>query len=149
MNIKQLVKYDLPDFTGIIVADGAAPLKKIREFGASVAWRFNKENGKKFNKVLIAGNMKGLNKNKGQYFIADIIDCVSIKELAQISKYKEVIDYQNKHFGNWIIKDLNTFPNDKLGVSLRNAILFKNATEIKVFSTSNFSNLSNPVTYII
>ena len=150
MNIKQLVKYDLPDFTGIIVADGAAKLDEIIKFGASVAWRFNKDSASRFDKVLIAGNRKGNTSfhNKGKYFIADIIDCVSIKELSKMSEYKEIINFQNKYFGNWITKQLNTYPNDELGVSMRNAILFKNATDIREFSTSNFSNLSNPITYI-
>jgi len=151
MNIKELVKYELPEFKGIIVADGAAHLDKLRHFGASVAWKFNKDSGKRFNKILIAGNIKDpLHYNKGKFFIADIKDIVSIRELAMIFDYSEIVNYQNANFGNWISRQISTKDHSQsLGIDERNAILFQNPTEIKAFSTSNFSFLSNPVTYII
>jgi len=151
MNIKELIKYELPNFTGIIVADGAAYLEKIKEFGASVAWRFSIENALKFDKVLIAGNMKNRDyNNKGDYFIANIKSIVTIRELAQMNGYKEIVEYQNKFFGNWITNQINTINNvEPLGIDVRNAIIFENATDIKKFSTSNFSFLSNPITYIL
>ena len=151
MNIKELVKYELPEFRGIIVADGAAYLEKLRQFKASVAWRFNKERGKIFSKVLIAGNIKNPKfNNKGDYFIADIKDIVSIRELVKMPAYSNIVNYQNENFGNWVTQQINTKDNiDPLGVDVRNAILFDNPTEIKEFSTSNFNFLSNPVTYII
>lgn len=151
MNIKELVKYELPEFRGIIVADGATYLEKLRQFKASVAWRFNKERGGIFSKVLIAGNMKNPKfNNKGDYFIADIKEIVSIRELVKMPAYSDIVNYQNENFGNWVTQQINTKDNiDPLGVDVRNAILFENPTEIKEFSTSNFNFLSNPVTYII
>ena len=150
MNIKELIRYDLPDFTGIVVADGAAYLETIRKLGASVAWRFNITNALKFDKIIIAGNMKSKNyNNKGDYFIADIKNIVTIRKLAKMLEYKEIVDYQNKNFGNWISKQLNIKDTiEPLGIDHRNAILFENPTEIREFSTSYFRNLSNPVTYI-
>ena len=46
-------------------------LDEIIKFGASVAWRFNKDSASRFDKVLIAGNRKGNTSfhNKGKYFI--------------------------------------------------------------------------------
>lgn len=149
MNIKELVKQDLPDFRGIIVADGAAYLNELKDFKATIAWKFKKERGKVFNKVLVAGNKKEPLSNKGSYFIADIVDIVTIRELAHMSAYHKILEHHKKYLGNWIEKQMEIRDNiEPLGIDLRNAILFKNPIEGK-FSTSNFSFLSNPVTYII
>jgi len=151
MNIKELIKYQLPTFRGIVVADGAAPLEKIIELGASLAWRFSIENAVKFEKVLIAGNIKNKDfNNKGNYFVADIKNIVTIRELVKMNEYEKVIKYQNKFFANWITNQLNTNNNiEPLGVDVRNAIIFENASEIKSFPILNFNFLSNPVTYIV
>ena len=150
MYINEFVREELPDFKGIVIPDGAAYLEKIRDFRVTVAWKFKIQNALKYKKVLIAGNMKNRNyNNKGDYFIADIIGIVTIRELVKLPKYTEIVDYQNENFNNWISRDINTRNNiDPLGIDIRNAILFNNPTEIKEFSSSNFRNLSNPVTYI-
>ncbi len=145
MNIKQLIESDLPNFTGVVVADGAAPLEVLQNLRASVAWRFKIENALEFDEVLVAGNIKKV--NKGSYFIAQIKNIVTIREFANMPEHQNVIDYQNKHYGNWIANAIRK-NEANTGLDSRNAIIFEKPTEIRQFSTNFFSYLSNPVSYV-
>ncbi len=143
MNIKELISHDIPEFTGIFLSDGSASLEMIRNFGVSLAWKFNKNKGEKFDRVLIAGN----NQSRGQYFIAEIAEIVTIKELSQKEEYYEVLNYQNKNFNNWILQRINGVIFDNT-LNERLAIVFKNPTEIRKFSQEKIEFLANPVVYI-
>jgi len=143
MNIKEIINKDIPSYTGLAVTEGFLPLEKIRSNGISLAWVFNETRAKKFDKILIAGGRK----YKGNYFIADIVEIISVKELLEKGNYNDVIKFQNKEFNNWIAdrqdkKIIDNVLND------RKAIIFKNPSEIKKFSTKNFKFFSNPITYI-
>jgi len=41
MNFKDLIEKDLPDFSGICVAETLTPIEKVRSFGISLAWKLN------------------------------------------------------------------------------------------------------------
>jgi len=83
--------------------------------------------------------------NRGYYFIANIVDIVSIRDLTNLNEYRNLIEYQNSS-NSWIN---NALRDNSPSIDERNAILFSNPTEIKKFSTSSFSFLSNPITYIV
>ncbi len=143
MKIKELINQDIPEFTGIFLSDGSASLEKIRNFGVSLAWKFNKNKGEKFEKVLIAGN----NESRGQYFLAEIAEILTIKELSQKNEFADVLNYQNNIFNNWILQRIKGEILDNT-LNERFAIVFKNPTEIRTFSQEKIEFLSNPVAYI-
>lgn len=143
MNIKEIIKKDIPYFTGLTVTEGFLSLETIKKNGVTLAWIFNEARAKKFNKILIAGGRE----YKGKYFIADIKEIVSISELLKNDKYKEAITFQNNQFDNWISDRQNKKIIDNV-LNERKAIIIDNYSEIKEFSTKDFKFFSNPFTYV-
>lgn len=143
MNITEIINKDIPYFTGLTVTEGFLSLETIQDNGVTLAWIFNEARAKKFNKILIAGGRK----YKGEYFIADIKEILSISELIKNDKYKEVIAFQNKEFDNWISDRQDKKIIDNV-LDERKAIIIDNYSEIKKFSTKDFKFFSNPFTYV-
>ena len=61
-DIVDIIKKDLPDFTGICIREGDADIKKVRGFEITLAWKLNKYRASNYKKILIVGT----NKNKGK-----------------------------------------------------------------------------------
>ncbi len=143
MKITDIINNEIPNFSGIFVCEGSAILEKIRDFKVTLAWKFNKNRGEKFHKVLVAGN----NESRGLYFIADIEGILSVKQLSEIAEFKNVIDFHNERWDNWISRRVNGEIFDNT-LDERFAIIFSNPTEIKRFTETKIEFLGNPVGYI-
>ena len=144
MNFKDLIEKDLPDFSGICVAETLTPIEKVRSFGISLAWKFNLNRGKQFNKILIAAG----GNERGKYFIAEIKEIINIREAFNRDEFKEAINFHEILFGDWITQRINGTLIDDI-LNERNAIVFENTSKIKHFSISEFQFNSNPVYYKI
>jgi predicted ATPase len=133
MNIIEVIRKEIPDFSGICIREGDADIKKVREFKITLAWKLNRHRANEFKKILIVG----ANKNKGKYFIADITSVLSIKEAYSEGSRKEGINYQEEIYGKWISERISGVIQDN-ALEDRYAILFDEPTEIKKFK-SDFS----------
>lgn len=142
MNFVEIIKKDLPNFSGICVREGDADIEKVRVFEITLAWKLNKHRAEAFKKVLIVG----ANNNKGKYFIADIISVLSVKDAYIEGTRMSGFDYQEKIYGKWITERISGLVQDN-ALEERYSILFKNPTEIKKFS-SDFTFSRTSIYYI-
>ena len=142
MNIIDIIKKDIPDFSGICVREGDADIEKVREFEITLAWKLNKHRAESFKKILIVG----ANNNKGKYFMADIISVLSVKDAYLEGTRMSGFDYQEKIYGKWITERISGLVQDN-ALEERFSILFKNPSEIKKFS-SNFTFSRTSIYYI-
>ena len=142
MNIVDIIKKDLPDFTGICIREGEADINKVREFEITLAWKLNRYRAKNYKKILIVGT----NNNKGKYFIADIVSVLSVKEAFNEGTRIEGFHYHEEIFGKWITERIAGVVKDN-ALEERSSILFKNPTEIKTFS-SDFTFNQTSIYYV-
>ncbi|MDD5151658.1 MAG: AAA family ATPase [Flavobacterium sp.] len=142
MNIIDIIEKDIPDFSGICIREGDADIKKVREFEITLAWKLNKFRAKNYKKILIVG----ANKNKGKYFIANIVSVLSIKNAYLEGTRKDGFDYQEEIYGKWITERISGVIQDN-ALEERFAILFENPTEIKKFS-SDFTFNRTSIYYV-
>ncbi|PKP22754.1 MAG: hypothetical protein CVU05_02530 [Bacteroidetes bacterium HGW-Bacteroidetes-21] len=142
MNIKDLIEKDLPKFSGICVAETITPIQKVKVFGISLAWKFNLNKGKQFDKILIAAG----GNDRGKYFIAEIKEILSVKDLYNRIEFKKAIKYHQDLFGDWITQRVNGIIKDNV-LNERYAIIFEKASKIEHFSINDFQFNSNPVYY--
>lgn len=144
MLITELIEKDLPEFTGLCVMETTGGLAEIRAAGISLAWKFNIHRARTFKKILVAGGRD----DRGKYFIADIDEIATTLQITGRPEWASALNYHEENFGNWITDRLNGVIKDNI-LSERHAILFKNPTPIKSFSTNDFQFNSNPVYYKI
>ena len=150
MNIKELIRYDLPDFTGICVQEGV-PLNTARELGVTLSWKIRGkgiENAIKYNKIIVVGNNnhdkkiphESYNDEKGIYFTAQITDIISMYDYLQETNGMADENIRRHHI--W-----DSFPKYKWDKE-RYILFFENATEIEPFSIKSFRLMQNPIFYL-
>ena len=71
---------------------------------------------------------------KLEYFIADLTDALTIRELMKKENFQELIKYQEEFFGTWINDAINT--NNLYILEERCAVLFEKPTKIKTLKTN-------------
>jgi AAA15 family ATPase/GTPase len=145
MNIKEIIKKDLPKFTGICVREGYVELEKIKRFKVAMAYLFNKNKAKNYigKQILVAGSRK----NRGKYFTAKIMNILSVRELWENPKYRDAINFYEKIFGKWISDRITNKVNDGV-IDKRMAVIFDTPSEIESFNT-NWVSFSRPSFYYI
>lgn len=163
MDIIGQIKKDEPNFKGIAVND-AVSLETIIELGVTMAWVIFPNNpALKFKKIIIAGNDKlkhpcysppngeGCHQRlmqKGKYFIADIVKIVRCEDYMIETKGDGDENFKKHHcFKKYPLK-----PDQRTGKyweenKPRYAVYFKNPTQNKNFSSTNFDFLRNPIIY--
>lgn len=138
MNLFDAINIELPDFSGLVIRESEADINKIMISGVSLAWKMNQYRAREMKKVLI------INPNN-KYFIADLTDALTIRELMKKENFQELIKYQEEFFGTWINDAINT--NNLYILEERCAVLFKNPTELKTLKT-NFTFNRTSIYYI-
>jgi hypothetical protein len=126
MNLFDAINVELPDFTGLVIRESDAEIKKIKSQSATMAWKMNQYRAREMKKVLIINS-------KNEYFIADLTDAMTVRELVKKANYKELIKYQEELYGTWITDAIST--NNLHILEERCAVLFENPTEIKILKT--------------
>jgi len=128
MNILEAIKKDESNFSGICIREGAVSLQIIKDLGVNLAYLFDIEQAKNYKQILLAGSEK----ERGKYFIADIVDIVNVKEIYKLNK--KAVEIHENYWGKWITNAIENNINDKI-LEKRFAAIFKNPSEIKQFST--------------
>lgn len=159
ITIKEIIKLQEPEFKGICVND-AQNNNLVRQIGVTLGWKLTK----KPSSILIAGNdfiksnhptscCEGLIKEKGKYFIAEVVKIVNLHSFAL--KTGGSFDSQiREHHCCWEIPlQYNSrdeiFYDKKYGElgKDRYVIYFQNPTEIRYFDEA-FSFFRRPEIYI-
>lgn len=127
MNLFDAIYKEFPDFSGLVIRESDAEIHKIQKIGVSMAWKINRYRAKEFSKVMIINSDR-------EYFIADLLDVVTIAGLSKLGNFKEAIQYQEELYGTWITDRLNGKSNDN-ALEERCAIVFEKPSEIKKIKT--------------